>query len=337
MRFIKLIPLFAVIAFVAFSCSNDFDLTAEPLDIPIVYGILQVDEESHYIRVERAFLDDEIGPLILAQDPANLYYDDATVSVTNLDNGTTYQLERVTGEDEGITREPGVFATNPNILYKISGAEMGLEGGERIQLTINRGDDLTPSTAETVVLPKMSITRPISPIINTWNDQVKQKIGWKMNSTDAVIFDLEIVFNYRELLNNQPAVDKSITWRPVSNRIKTREEAGEIALTEEIAGSAFYEFIFEELKNDPQAIRVQNGIDIRVFAGGTEIRDFFTISLANAGITGSQDPPVFSNIEPNGRGIFSSKSVAELLGVTLQNSARDSLVRGRFTNMLGFQ
>ncbi len=337
MRFIKLIPFLALMAFVAFSCSNDFDLTAEPMDIPIVYGILQVEEETHYIRVERAFLDNEIGPLVLAQDPSNLYYEDAIVSITNLENGTTYPLERVNGEDAGITREPGVFATSPNILYKIAGAEMALEGGERLQLTINRGDDLAPATAETIALPKMSITRPISPIINTWNDQVKQKVGWKMNSEEAVIFDLEVVFNYRELLNNQPPVDKQITWRPVANRIKTREEASEIALTEEIAGSAFYEFIFEELKNDPQAIRVQNGIDFRVFAGGTEIRDFFTISLANAGITGSQDPPVFSNIEPNGRGIFSSKSVAELLGVTLQNSARDSLVRGRFTKTLGFQ
>ena len=183
----------------------------------------------------------------------------------------------------------------------------------------------------------MDITRPISPIINVWTQDQPQKVGWKMNSTEAVIFDLEIDFHYRELLNNQQPVDKTITWRPVSNRIKTQEEAGEIALTEELSGAAFYEFIFEQLKNDPQAIRVQNGIDFRVFGGGTEIRDFFTISLANAGITGSQDPPVFSNIEPNGRGIFSSKSVAELVGVGLQNAARDSLVRGRFTKTLGFQ
>ena len=337
MKYIKLIPVFIAAILVNFSCSNEFDLTAEPIDIPIVYGIVQVEEANHYIRVERAFLDDEIGPLILAQDPSNLYYENAIVSLTNLDNGTTYPLERVNGEDEGFVREDGVFATSPNILYKISSAELALEGEERLQLSIDRGDDLDVTTAETTILPKMDITRPINPIINTWTEEQKLKFGWKMNSPNAVIFDIEIDFNYRELLNNQPPVEKKITWRPVSNRIKTLEEGREIALTEELSGAAFFEFIFEELKDEPQAIRVQNGIDFKVFAGGSEIRDFFTISLANAGITGSQDPPVFSNIEPNGRGIFSSKSVAELLGVALQNTARDSLVRGRFTKTLGFQ
>ena len=124
------------------SCSNEFDITAEPKDIPVVFGILQANAPVHYLRVERAFLDPEISPLVLAQDANSLYYDESViVEIENMDTGQRFRFERVDARDEGIDREDGIFATEPNYIYRISGSEMPLEGGERLQLQINRGED----------------------------------------------------------------------------------------------------------------------------------------------------------------------------------------------------
>ena len=50
-------------------CSNDIDLTSEWKDIPVVYGLLSKSDTANYIRVEKAFIDNEKSALDLAQIP----------------------------------------------------------------------------------------------------------------------------------------------------------------------------------------------------------------------------------------------------------------------------
>ena len=95
--------------------------------------------------------------------------------------------------------------------------------------------------------------------------------------------------------------------------------------------------IGNELEDDEPAIRAARGVNFIVHGGGREIERFFSISLANAGITGSQDPPVFTNITAGGRGIFSSSSIGAFNDIQLELDARDSLLFGRFTKNLNFQ
>ena len=339
MKLLKNSIFFLLILFFSNSCSNEFDLTAEWKDIPIVYGILSAEVPVHYMRIEKAFLDPDITPLELAKESDSLYYQDAIVEIENLDNGQKYRFEKVDAADEGFTREEGIFATDPNYIYKISGGQMPLEGGERLQLQINRGENKVLVTAETKILPPISITRPVVPTIRGWTESVQQKISWKPNSDEAQIFDIEVVFKYDERLNSQGSstVSKQISWFPIKNRRITEEEVGNPQLTESISGAAFYQFIGESLKDDEPAIRAARGVDFIVHGGGTEIERFFSISLANGGITGSQDPPVYTNISSGGRGIFSSSSIGKYENIQLEFDARDSLLRGRFTRELNFQ
>ena len=63
------------------SCSNDFDLVDTWKDIPIVYGLLNVNDSVQYIRVEKAFLDEETSALVIAQEPDSLYYGNISVEL----------------------------------------------------------------------------------------------------------------------------------------------------------------------------------------------------------------------------------------------------------------
>ena len=337
MKYFKLVFVLCGLVFFTNSCDNTFDLPAEFKDIPIIYGILQVGEANHYVRVERAFLDPNLSPLDTAQDPDAIYYDNATVELINLTTNQTFQMTRVNAEDEGFVREEGIFASSPNYIYKIEANKVGLVGGEQVELRLNRGDDLEVITARTAILPQMTITKPIAPRIQKWSELQKTTFGWKPETLDATIFDMELVFKYQERVNNEPTVLKQISWRPVRNRTRSDEEVNAIQLDEKLSGDAFFQFVGEEIDETIPARRIPVGIDLFIYGGGSEVKDFFEISLANSGLTSSQDPPVFSNISGDGRGIFSSKSVAALSNIALQTEARDSLLFGRFTRDLRFE
>ena len=63
-------------ALILFSqCSTDFEIEGSGQDIPIVYGLIDVRDTAHYIRVERAFLSGGEDASAIAQRIDSLYYD----------------------------------------------------------------------------------------------------------------------------------------------------------------------------------------------------------------------------------------------------------------------
>ena len=58
------------------SCSNEIDINADFREIPIVHGLLNVEDSVHYLRIQRAFIDENTSALTLAQDANQIYYGD---------------------------------------------------------------------------------------------------------------------------------------------------------------------------------------------------------------------------------------------------------------------
>ncbi|MBK8706480.1 MAG: hypothetical protein IPN33_24890 [Saprospiraceae bacterium] len=120
-------------------------LEAEWKDIPVVYAFLDPTDSVHYVRVEKAFLQQGGDAREIAQIADSLYYDNATVQLQKVGSSQLYTLEKVDGNLEGFPREGGVFATAPNYLYKIRQSNINLVGGNEVRFILNRGDDLPPS------------------------------------------------------------------------------------------------------------------------------------------------------------------------------------------------
>ena len=171
------------------SCDNDLDLTSAWQDIPVVYGLLSVQDTAHYIRVEKAFLDPTTSALTLAQRPDSLYYDDAEVSLSHVSSGTSFTLQRVDGNLEGYPRTSGVFAEVPNILYKITNADLQMVPGDEYQLSVNRNDNTTPVTSTIPVLGEMAISQPM----------LNASILWQPVSNTTIIWDAAENARYYEL------------------------------------------------------------------------------------------------------------------------------------------
>ena len=316
------------------SCSNDFDLVDEWEDIPVVYGFLSKQDTDHFIRIEKAFLDPSTNAFVIAQNVDSLYYDNIAVQLERTSTGDVFDLERVDGRDFGINREEGIFANEPNYLYRFDLGAEELEGGEEYQLTINRGDNLPLVTAITTVVSDFGFLRPTIPGALNWaNYNSPIRVSWRVED-DAFIFDVRIVMHFKETDPDNPGslIDRTLTWT-VKKNIKADNDP-QIRL--EINGFDFFNFLKNNLEEDPNIDRFFESYDFLIDAGGLEILEFANLNSANTGITSSQIIPVYTNLS-EGRGIFTSRNTSKNEGFTLQSESLDSLTEGSLTGKLNFK
>ena len=314
------------------SCSNDFDVAAPWKDIPVVYGLLNIQDATHYIRVEKAFLDPDGNALEIAKIADSLYYDNVTVQLERVSDGQLFTMKKVDGNLVGLPREDGVFATTPNWLYKIDSAEIKLQAGESIRLKIDRGDSLPEVTGETVILNKGKLRSPDPNTNNNFNFDynIDTKLTWS-GDVNARIFDAKLIFRYAEISGVQ-VEEKSIEW--IWGRgIRNENNSAEIIVTKK--GREFYEFLKNNIQVKPGVSRVFQGINVEIVAGGAELEKYVNVALANTGITGSQEIPTYTNLS-EGKGVFSSVNYLIVKNILLTQRTRDSLENGILTKNLNF-
>lgn len=332
MKYIAYLFIFTILV----SCDNELNVVEEFKDIPVVYGFISLSDTAQYIRIERAFIDESTSGLDLALRPDSLYYPDATVTLEHVLSGTQYEMTRVDGNLEGYVREDGVFAQAPNYLYKLNSSNINLTAEDEYKFILNRGDGFESLEATTILIGAAQLRIP--------NVLTGQPIGFNSidftnliwtGSPSAKIYNVNFDFNYqeRELNSGSAFEEKSVRWQAVRN-LSVDEENGRISV--EVPGVNFFTFIKGAIIENSNMERRFDNLSINISGGGEEIRDFVQIGNANLGITSTQDPPFFSNIE-GGRGIFSSSYDLVLNDVSITNQTLDSLKEGQFTKNLGFR
>ena len=347
----KVLTLFLLIQAVLFfsTCSNDFELNAPAKDVPVVYAFLSTQDKEHYVRIERAFLPDNQSALELAKDPNELYYDNLDVKIEELDdNGgvsRSFTLNEVNGADEGLPRDMGVFADDPNILYKFEtqGTDT-LIGGKTYRIVINRGDNLDPVTAEEVIVSPISrFTGPAdqgSLNIIYGPEPITPKVVWR-SKIDAHIYDLNIRYHIQEWNINDPnnRTDITITGTLESNiRVNTPSNPNTtlVAVSSDYEPSTFYGILLSNLEPDPNIHRELISYDFVAVGVGSEYERFQEVSQANTGLTSAQLVNRYTNVN-GGIGLFTSRTIGVYPGFTLKPESRDSLRNGFITGDLGFQ
>lgn len=323
------------------NCSNEFDLVAEAEDIPVVYGLISRADTAHYIRIERAFVDPEISALEIAQRPDSLYYPNLGVRIERVNNTSeSWTLTRVDGADEGYPRQSGVFANEPNWLYKFKlapGEE--LVGGETYRLIIDRGDNFPAITAEAVIVSDIRISQPVTVKPQNWvyGDDINASnadISWRFQP-DARFFDLKIRINIDRINLDDPdnPEDLSLIWTVTKNIKTDGDSRGERF---RIPSVGLYQYIGSQLTAESNVEYDFKSYDYIIEGGGQELLDYINIGQANTGITSSQIVSNFTNLS-EGLGVFSSRNSVSFDGFDLNSQSLDSLRRGVFTGDLKFR
>lgn len=331
----KLIFCLVVIVGIQFSCSNDFDLIDDWKDITIVYGLLNQNDDTHYIRIEKAFLDPTTSALVLAQNADSIYYNNISVSLEEWNNGTvneTFTLTRVDGNDEGFPREEGIFVTTPNYLYK---TDVDLDEDKTYRLVINKGggaDDIVE--ASTDITGEVNYVVPLVDIPLRLDYAREFDVRW-FGDEKSQIYDFTIRFRYTEApFDNQANVtNKTLDWVRFKNLAP--DEANKVDF--KMRGDEFYKFLENNIAVEPSTIRKLQGIDFVIDAGGLTLKRYIDAGTVNTGIASGQNIPEYTNVSDGGRGVFSSRYSQTIENFVLQGESKDSLYYGIYTSDLNFR
>ncbi len=325
-KIIKVFVAILVSSVVFTACDNDFDLVTEKVEIPVVYAIINAADTAQYFRVERAFIDENVSALEIAQNPDSLYYSNAVVTLTRVSTGDVWTMNEVDGNLEGYPRQNGAFATAPNTLYKLRTADIVLEPLEEYKLTIDIGENRPQVVATTELIKPPFLATPADEGGINIDPGRRFRIDWNSHASNA-IYDAYVRFFYDET-EGSVTTSKSIDWNLLNNSAINGIDT---------KSTEFYDLIANSLVADPGITRQQKGASFTLVSGSREIFDYIRIGQANLGVTSSGEIPIYEGSLSYGLGLFASRYTELRDELVLTQLTRDTLSLGDRTADLNFQ
>ena len=325
------ISILFLLSTLLFSCSNDLDLTSEPEEITIVYGLINQVDAEQYIQIYKGFLDDKTNALDIAQIPDSIYFNDS-LEVKIESGGNTIILPRVDGNQIGLTKEQGIFANEPNWLYILS---TPINQDQQYKLIIKNKSTGKLVTATTPIVKDFSITRPPADFEDfkvNWAGRDPFTVEW-IAAENGKVYDLIVRFYYEQWDVAAPSIKDTlfVDWIIFTNRVFDKGHSFGID------GAGFYTNIRSKVAQDDHLIRrgLRAPLEFIFYVGAEEFQNYLLVNRAQSGLTQLSATPEYTNVE-NGLGIFSSRYTKSRKDVAMTNLSLDSLSCGSVTRNLNF-
>ena len=308
--------LFLLVTIGLFSCETDIDVNAEYKDIPVIYGLIDPLESVHYVKVNKAFLGTG-NALDLAANANSFNYADGEIDVIVEEWNTqglvqSYALTRTVNE---ITKDPGIFDTSENVLYKFT--ENAIDIDNTYKLKVVNSSLSKEITAETKIVKPTVVSQPANkngkfsfwlgaPATGVANDiTISVTSGADVGRVKA-----SLVFNYTEnytIASGKAPVVKRVVMHVGEKQTST--SFGNESLEWEFKSAAFFDNISSTVSS-PSTVadfshRELINISLEFSIAGNELSTFMEVSAPSTSV--NQDKPNYTNIENGGIGIFSSR------------------------------
>ena len=295
------------------SCDNDFDVNAPWEENSIVYGLLDLGDSIHYIRLQKAYLGYE-NALETAQNGDSLFHPvPPLVQITETDSTgaeITYELTRIPAETHSLYKEEGIFAQQPYYLFTFS-RQLYSNSFYELNIKTDKGNELS---AQTDIVGNMRIIRPgDSTPINIHPDY---KLIW-LAGDNGYVNEVDWYFHYYDWFTT--AKDslyhtelKTIKWNIISN-YKSTTNLKQLSYT--IPEGKCLDFLSNVIPNDSNVVRrTFVSMDFVFHTGNKTFDEFSAVQRAQFNITTTQALEKYSNIN-GGLGIFASVRTSILKNV----------------------
>ncbi len=335
-----------IISFSLWSCDNEIKIAAPWKETIIVYGLLDPAADVNYIRIQKAFLDQDGNAFQFVHTVDSIYPDNLDVKLLVRKNGILIDSvfpQLIDGNTEGIAKDTGLFANNPNFLYKISKRIKDsrlISGGREdyeYQLIVRNkatGYECTSKTLTTGLLEAISpVSDNLSPI--TINDKANSYVSvYYREGRNVKTYDLRLRFWYKEILMSDTSVKtiKSFDWEIFNNKPTHSLNGYETELFA-VSGSIFYEILNASIKPNSLVKRVALYCDVEYYGAGEDLYTFIQVNQPSLGIV--QKKPEYSNIS-NGLGIFSSRYITAIRKIPISADMVKVLKLSPYTSGLNF-
>ncbi len=291
------------------SCKTDVDIYAESNETTIVYGYLDPDADTNYLKITKSFLGNAIE---LAPDYSASNYDykllvklvgkfadmPNVVSVEILDTTSVYKPY----DPDGI-----FYSGRDQVLYFTT---RKLKENENYQLVIERNDGEVV-TSDVRTISGSMIRTPMYSI--SFESSSTNYVKWvpKNIYERAAFYEVTGYFHYKQLdPGATDTVSYTIEWPMGSGTGDDLWNSGKREMSIIYTPNSFYNRLATDkniMYNSPSYVqRFVGDFEIVITATGEELYKYFLIQNSGSAI---QDTPEYTNIE-NGMGILSSRSVA---------------------------
>ena len=315
------------------ACRQDLDLTGPYEETTVVYGLFDIQDSVHFLRIQRGYIDSAESALIIARNPDSIYYPAGALEVVLTDgrSGARYTLERITAEEAGIVKKEGLFANSAHPLYRLRAT---LNDSSQYTLQISDAGRGRSVSTQTSFLGPFKLFVPAEGYLLNWSGDEREivTLSWQ-HSTKAGIYDMRIRFWYSETDSLGRSEQKEIQWKMFTNKL-VLDRSDQSLIKHDYRTIAFFQNISGRIAEDSTLTRHADSVAFEITAGGIELARLISNQKVRDGLLSGIATPYYSNIE-GGYGILSSvyslSAGAQLGEITL-----DSLARGRFTRHLNF-
>ncbi|MGB3619470.1 MAG: hypothetical protein WBA12_15235 [Catalinimonas sp.] len=289
----------------ALGCTTDFDVNADWREITVMYGLFDPDDSVHYVRVNKAFLNDEQDALQLAQLSDSLeYQQEIEVKLWEI-VGNAERREIATLVPTTITnKDTGTFYYPEQIVYRTPAANTPLTPGVSYEVEVRNLETGHVATARTDVAllfdiksPAQQLILPVAPVSIERGVEVRVTPSANTKTHQISLVSVPYVEYYTDNDSAQRSLDIPVSFLLIGS--------GEVSRTLPEG------FIFEEIgarldrsNNDRVVGRKFQFIRITCTGANGDVERYIAVNNNFSPLT--QTKPFFSNVT-NGVGLIGSR------------------------------
>lgn len=331
-------------------CEKDFEVAAPYKDIMVVNGIIDPLDTAHYVRIQKAFLDENKSAIEMSKIPDSNYFPNLAVKIQEYTTADKlireFALNRVDMNLEGNQKDPAAnsqgFFTSPNYGYKFKETLTPFAKYRLIINNLNTGKIDTSQFFRTINTDtskgsdKFYISAFSAAKYEIDFSRTSASHAWRLSGTkplNGVKFQGKMRFNYED----RNALDGSKVDRYVEMYIPALITNGSYqttVFTLETLNRTFYSFLRDAIGIPPANVeRYLGDVEVYVFAGSTELANYEAINGAQSGgLTGDQIKPNYTNMtSKDALGLIGSSSFRVYKNARLTDPTIDSLIKSDIT------
>ncbi len=316
-RSITIFSLLLAFASALSSCSTKVDLYADYKDIPIVYGLIDVTQDTNYVKIIRAFSgsnDASVNANEVALIPDSNNYPgklDARIIEEKSTyaggmyhpTGRVFVLDTMTIHD----KEPGAFYSPDQKVYYATGRFLANNSNAkyRYRLEVIIKDDTVSAISNTVGGERFDVSMNVVDLNPTSTTVSKVMF---MGAENAYVYELKMQFNYKETHFGQGTKNKKVEWSLgtySANELEVNEFGGFKEFLVPYKHEALFNMLTSAIDADTVNVeRLIGDLNIMIAAGGSELYNYIEVNAPSSSI--AQNVSDYTNIS-GGYGVFSSR------------------------------
>lgn len=294
----------------------------------VVYALLNSSDSIHYVKVTRAFNDENKNALELAQDPNQLFFDSLVVTLLDLNTGQQYKLEK-----ERIAKNEGIFNSEVNYVYAI---KKTLINGRRYRIEVFNPISGQKAYGETQVLNPVAVSTPNQNLINSYQIRVDGQGEFPIifdGVRESELYEAAINLVFEEIdVNNGSRLSDTVRIGLGSGRFGTSSRRVFLRNNAQF----FYNEIGRQLEIKPGNIeRNAKSLFIEIWTGDSDMATYREV-YGDASIGVVQKKTDYTNVQ-NGYGLIASRNSVYIIGTQISAQIAEELRVNDATFRLNFK